>query len=70
MCGFLLEDEMHFMFHCKTYDDIREKCNVFRTNVAKNEDLVGMLKMDDAEQLRSLAKFIAEAYSLRIKENK
>eukprot|EP00745_Piridium_sociabile_P044188 TRINITY_DN9210_c0_g1_i1.p1 TRINITY_DN9210_c0_g1~~TRINITY_DN9210_c0_g1_i1.p1 ORF type:complete len:408 (+),score=9.52 TRINITY_DN9210_c0_g1_i1:2081-3304(+) len=69
MCGFLTEDEIHFLFHCKAYAQIREKCVVFKSNSAKNEDIFGVLKMNhQISALQSLAKFIAEALNLRRKK--
>jgi hypothetical protein len=69
MCGFYKEDDIHFLFSCKTYDVIRKKCKILEKHVAVYLDLVGVLKMNyDDESIKSLAKYIAEALNIRTKQ--
>lgn len=60
-----VEDETHFVFHCKAYDHIRKYYSIFYTTAATYSDVSRLLCSQDTRCILSLAKFIAEAYKLR-----
>jgi hypothetical protein len=64
----VIEDEIHFVFHCKAYDNLRNHSIVFKTDIAKRLDLVSLLNTNDNEIILMFAKFIAEATSIRRKK--
>eukprot|EP00745_Piridium_sociabile_P004303 TRINITY_DN1254_c0_g1_i4.p1 TRINITY_DN1254_c0_g1~~TRINITY_DN1254_c0_g1_i4.p1 ORF type:complete len:981 (+),score=112.61 TRINITY_DN1254_c0_g1_i4:2532-5474(+) len=68
MCGALIEDEIHFLFLCKYYDDMRKSCVVFNENISKERDITSVLSTNDEKILRSLARFIALAWDSRRKK--
>ena len=61
MCGSQFEDEIHFLFVCKSYDDIRQKCIIFNDETLERRDITRVLETENETQLKSLAKFIALA---------
>ena len=61
------EDEHHFLFRCKGYEEVRRKCIVFQTPVARWQNVHETLTLDKEEQIKSLAKYIAEANQVRKK---
>ena len=65
MCGSLTENETHFLFHCKAYDVIREKCTFFRSEFGKKNDVIATLVSENENVIRSVAMFIAEAHKIR-----
>ena len=61
------EDEQHFFFHCEAYKVVREKCSVFASPLAQRRDLPALLKLTRAEDVNSIAKYVAEASNIREK---
>ena len=68
MCGWQTEDEVHFLFVCKSYDDIRQKCMLVSEEILKRMDITSILLSEDEALLRSLAKFISLAWDRRRKK--
>jgi len=65
MCGHILDDEVHFLFHCQSYVSIRENCGVLNLEAFRRQDIFSILSSDDDIVIKSVAKFIAEALKLR-----
>ena len=65
MCGYNVENEIHFLFQCKAYDSIRDKCEFFSLDVAKRQDIVFILSSYNEHIIKSVAKFVAEAVKIR-----
>ena len=63
------EDEVHFLFHCKAYKHIREKCDLFSASDSHGQrlSLIDILTSLDDYIILSLAKYVAEAISVRNK---
>ena len=70
MCKYPLEDEEHFVFNCANYEEVRKRNSLFETTEAKRKDLFQLLKSEDEKIILSLAKYIAEANSIRIQNVK
>eukprot|EP00745_Piridium_sociabile_P009501 TRINITY_DN16670_c0_g1_i8.p2 TRINITY_DN16670_c0_g1~~TRINITY_DN16670_c0_g1_i8.p2 ORF type:complete len:102 (+),score=6.10 TRINITY_DN16670_c0_g1_i8:760-1065(+) len=61
-----IEDEFHFLFQCKAYETIRQKCNIFQAPIIRRQNLVDVLTLENEELIRSLARYVAEACQVRI----
>ena len=68
LCPFcdLVEDEMHFVFFCKAYQHIRQRCH-FTPNHISRASLLRILRSENEELLKCFAKYIAEADGCRKK---
>jgi exonuclease III len=60
-----IENETHFMFLCKSYDALRHQSPLFNTDAARKLDLHSLLLSEKEEIICLLAKYIAEANSVR-----
>ena len=68
MCNTENEDEMHFLFVCKSYENIRQKCVIFNEDISKRRDIIRVLTTENEVHQKSLAKFIALAWESRQKK--
>ena len=59
------EDEFHFVFECKMYDNVRKENDLFKMPIAIRNNLVGILKSNNECVIVNLAKFVAEAFKVR-----
>ena len=67
-CQDAQEDEFHVVFCCTEYTEIRKKCTLFNTQFVDRKSLIDVLKSENDESVRSLARFIAEATNHRQKK--
>ena len=70
MCGQESEDEAHFIFHCKTFIDLRKKYKIFdspTTHCSMNYVSARLASKNETE-ITTLAKFITEAMKIRKKK--
>ena len=68
MCGDQTEDEIHFIFDCKSYDDIRNKCLVFDDRFVLERDITQLFLSDNNIKIQSFSRFIALAWTRRTKK--
>lgn len=65
-CKVMVEDELHFLFDCPCYDDIRNQTLIFdRAAAADLEKRVGVLKELVNDNPRQIAKFILQSFRRR-----
>ena len=62
------EDEYHFIFQCKVYEDNRKKSKLFDLIPLKPYNLLDLLVTNDENIICFLAKYIAESYDIREKK--
>ena len=70
VCGQESEDEAHFIFHCKTFIDLRKKYKIFdspTTHCSMNYVSARLASKNETE-ITTLAKFITEAMKIRKKK--
>eukprot|EP00745_Piridium_sociabile_P026380 TRINITY_DN42111_c0_g1_i2.p1 TRINITY_DN42111_c0_g1~~TRINITY_DN42111_c0_g1_i2.p1 ORF type:complete len:263 (+),score=14.28 TRINITY_DN42111_c0_g1_i2:674-1462(+) len=67
LCQQDAEDEVHFLFNCIAYSNIRAKYNLFTQFSTQTDmkDVVSLLKSNDETIILSLSGFIAEALKQR-----
>ena len=65
VCKEGLEDENHFLFDCKAYNDLREISVLFNVHNIQRYNLVHFLSSFDEEKVKALALFISQAFSKR-----
>ena len=68
MCHQNVENESHFLFHCKEYDSVRNSSKLFSLPLALGEDAGAILESDDEETIQLLANYIAKANNIRAKK--
>ena len=61
----IAEDENHFLFECKAYDDVRMKSALFKREAARRQDIISLLSTNDNRIIVALAKYIADANNIR-----
>ena len=61
----IAEDENHFLFECKAYDDVRMKSALFKREAARQQDIISLLSTNDNRIIVALAKYIADANNIR-----
>ena len=67
LCKNVKETEVHFLFHCNAYNNIRQKCSHL-TSISNNADqttVASLLSCTEKSILIELARFIAEAMKHR-----
>jgi len=67
VCGKADEDELHFLFYCEAYNDLRQRCTTlssvrFRPSVI---DISRLLASKDDNKVKEIVKYIADAMNLR-----
>ena len=67
LCKKAAESEIHFVFQCSAYNDIRRKYDIFSLPVFIRQDICAILASKDERKVFSFAKFFEEAYNLRAK---
>ena len=67
MCKASADDEVHFIFYCQAYDELRKKCLLFGKDIAKRKDVSALLVSKDDTIICLMAKFISEAWNIRYK---
>jgi hypothetical protein len=65
MCSCELEDEDHFLFHCKAYENLRVKYVFFESKPTRSCNVTEVLRSQNDNTVKSIAMFIAEALKLR-----
>ena len=60
-----VEHEVHFLFHCQAYRRIRQACSVLQAPIAESQNVGNILSLKDEDRVRSLAKFITDAFNIR-----
>ena len=70
MCGQASEDEVHFLFQCQAHANLRIKCNIFDSATTQFSmiHVSTLLASKDETEINTLAKYIAEAMSVRKKK--
>ena len=72
MCGQEREDEIHFVFHCQAYSDLRENYSIFDSPTVQSaiSYLRALLASKNETKIIALAKYITEAMKVRINKVK
>eukprot|EP00745_Piridium_sociabile_P006126 TRINITY_DN13966_c0_g2_i3.p1 TRINITY_DN13966_c0_g2~~TRINITY_DN13966_c0_g2_i3.p1 ORF type:complete len:140 (-),score=4.06 TRINITY_DN13966_c0_g2_i3:65-484(-) len=52
LCNSPVDDEIHFVFDCKAFDDLISHCVFFYKHFALRKDLVGLLSSEDEHFLK------------------
>ena len=60
LCGDVLEYEIHFIFMCKAYDEIRKT-----SKMSAQQKILTLLHTRDEKLLKALARYIALAWNFR-----
>jgi hypothetical protein len=70
VCGQGSEDEVHFIFHCQAYTELRKKYTLFDsiTTQPNMNHVSTILASKDETEITSLAKYIVEALRVRKKK--
>ena len=70
MCGQEREDEIHFVFHCQAYTDLRKIYSIFDSPTVQSgiNYLRALLASKNETKIRALAKYIKEAMKIRRKK--
>ena len=66
--GYHKEDEEHFVFYCKAYEEVRRKSRLFNVISQRPHSIVELLGSDDVNIICLFAKFIADCYATREKK--
>ena len=62
-----IENEVHFVFDCPAYTDIRNGCDLFNKPAAQRKDIKAILSYGNEQDISKFAKYIAEASDFRKK---
>ena len=67
MCGQEREDEIHFVFHCQAYTDVRKNDSIFDSPTVQSgiNYLRALLASKNETKIIALAKYITEAMKVR-----
>ena len=70
MCGQASEDEVQFLFQCQAYANLRMKYNIFDSATTRfsMKHVSTLLASKDEPEIKTLAKYIPEAMSVRKKK--
>ena len=71
-CESAAEDEIHFLFQCAMYADIRINCEILgsSTGIADQNHVARVLSCTNQKDIISLARFISEAMNVRTRRAK
>ena len=67
MCGQKREDEIHFVFHCQAYTDLRKYHSMLESHTVQSgmNYLRALLASKNETKIIALAKYITEAMKVR-----
>ena len=65
LCSEGSEDEIHFLYDCRVYNDLRETSAIFNIHNLQRYNLVNIMTSSDEEVLKALALFISQIFSKR-----
>jgi hypothetical protein len=68
LCSDGLEDESHFFFDCRDYNTLRTTSTLFDKYNLKRHNLTSVISSTNADLIKSLAKFISDAFNYRRKK--
>ena len=65
LCLDALEDEIHVLYDCRIYNDLRKKSTLFNVHNLQRYNFVNIMSSYDEEVLKALALFISQIFSKR-----